>query len=463
MDMWTPIARGLVSLALAAGAVPPVPVHDEAPLAALVSEALARNPDLAALEASVAAAQARPAQARALPDPMVSLAWVNDGLGPSLGQRDMSTLGVMASQDLPWPGTRALRGRIAERAADQVVLRQQRARLSLAASVRRAYHALWQARALRQLAEDQGALWAEMEGVARARYSVGQGAQQDVLRTQIQLTRVGQVTAEQEAEEAVRLAELSRLLGREDGPAIQTPLGPAAAPAAAGPEAAVLERLRGVSPELAAAGAAVEEGRLRVQLARAGFKPDLTVQAGYMNRGGLDPMWQAGVGLTLPLSRGRRRAALAEAESELRAAEARAQAVGQQLRFRTAERLARLASIQRLVALYEQGLVPQGALAVEAATASYQAGRVPFTAVLESMGAHSDDRGALVRLLAARARVWTSVEEASLEATDDMPVLPGMGGAGPSAMGPGAAGVEPMRAGSPVGTGMSPSMKEQVP
>jgi outer membrane protein TolC len=44
---------------------------------------------------------------------------------------------------------------------------------------------------------------------------VGQGAQQDVLRAQVEITRFEQMRAEREADRETRLAELSRLVGRE--------------------------------------------------------------------------------------------------------------------------------------------------------------------------------------------------------------------------------------------------------
>ena len=62
---------------------------------------------------------------------------------------------------------------------------------------------------------EQADVWKEAEGVARARYAVGQGAQQDVLRAQLEITRFEQLRAEQEADIESRLAELSRLVGRE--------------------------------------------------------------------------------------------------------------------------------------------------------------------------------------------------------------------------------------------------------
>ena len=62
----------------------PVPVADPA-LAALVEEALSKNPDVLAARQAAAAAGQRPAQARALPNPMLSVGYTNDGWSPSLG------------------------------------------------------------------------------------------------------------------------------------------------------------------------------------------------------------------------------------------------------------------------------------------------------------------------------------------------------------------------------------------
>ena len=186
--MWkaTIVLAALVSTASPGAAAP---AEDEPALAALVAEALAGNPDLRALEEEAAAAGARPAQARARPDPMVSLAWVNDGAAPSLGQREMTTLGVMVSQDLPWPGKRDLRGHIAERQADQAAQRLLRARRGVAASVRRAYYGSAR-RGCSGSWSASRARCGSRSRASRARATPwGRATQQDVLRTQVEVTR----------------------------------------------------------------------------------------------------------------------------------------------------------------------------------------------------------------------------------------------------------------------------------
>jgi hypothetical protein len=239
-----------------------------------------------------------------------------------------TSLAFVAGQSLPWPGKLRLRGQIAAREADEMSQQLARARLSVAASVRRAYYGLLEARAIEGLTREQADVWRHIEGVARARYSVGQGNQQDVLRTQVELTRVGQVLAEQAANAAVREAEINRLLDRPAG----TPLETAAILAGgepAPPLDAEMERIGALSPERAAAALALDRARLAVLLAKKEYRPDFGVQGGYMNRGGLDPMWQAGITMNLPLDRKRRDRAVAAAEAlvaEARAAAALARA-----------------------------------------------------------------------------------------------------------------------------------------
>src|SRR3990170_5039955 len=314
---------GAIVLALAVCAAPlragaPPSVASEAPLlGSLIDEALARNPEVVAAQDAVSAARSRPDQARSLPNPMLSLVYTNDGWSPTLGARDMTTLAFMWGQDLPYPGKRRLRGDILAREAEQVEQQLERVRLSVAARVKRAYYGLVLSRDLLDLIREQEEIWKQIEGVARARYVVGQGAQQDVLRVQIEVTRIEQLRTEQEAEVQIRVAELNRLLDRPAVSALETQARLTVRPVEGNLDD-ILDRLGGISPELKSASVGVERAALAVALARKEFKPDFSVQAGYMNRGGLDPMWQAGIGISIPLYRRRLSAGLAEAEAQLR-------------------------------------------------------------------------------------------------------------------------------------------------
>ena len=417
----------------------PLPVDDPT-LASLIEEALSKNPDIAAARQAAVAASQRPAQARSLANPMFSVGYTNDGWSPSLGTQEMTTLGFMASQELPYPGKRGLRGDIASREAGQVEQQAERVVRSIRAAVKRAYYGLLLSRNLLELTHEQEDNWKLIEGVARARYVVGQGAQQDVLRVQVEVTRIQQLQAEQEAEADIGVAELNRLLARSPNAPLETSARLALRPVPGGLDH-LFEWATGVSPEIKAIGLGAERASLAVTLAKKEFKPDFNVQSAYMNRGGLPPMWQAGVGVSIPFYRKRLSAGVAEAEAQLRSSQSVIESVRLQLLFRTQERLTQLKTTERVATLYGGGIVPQDRMAVEAGLASYQTGTVPFIAVLESVTTLYNDRATHLRLLANHEQTLASLEEAGLDPTSGM--VSGAGGMAVGGSSPGMAGGGP--------------------
>ena len=402
----------LVSTARAQAPWPP-PVDDPV-LASLIEEALAQNPDVAAARQAMLAARQRPIQARSLANPMVSVIYTNDGWSPSLGSMEDSNLAIMASQELPYPGKRGLRGDIASREADQVGQRAERVKRGIAAAVKRAYYGLLLSRSLLDLIGDQEENWKQIEGVARSRYSVGLGAQQDVLRVQVEVTRIQQSTAEQEAEAEIRLAEINRLLGRAPNTPLLTSAQLALRPVP-GDIQQFFEWAAEVSPEVSGARLEAERGSLAINLAKREFKPDFSAQSAYMNRGGLPPMWQAGIGVSVPIYRKKLRAGVAEAEAQLSASQSAIESIRLQLRFRTQERLTQLKTTEKVATLYGEGILPQDRMSVEAGLANYQTGKVPFIAVLEAITTLYNDRITHLRLLANHEQTLASLEEASLD------------------------------------------------
>jgi len=194
--------------------------------------------------------------------------------------------------------------------------------------------------------------------VVRSRYAVGQGAQQDVLRVQVEVTRVEQRAIEQAAEAELRVAELNRLLARPIDSPIEASARLVLRPLPGTVEDAV-ERARAINPELESVRLAVRAEQSALALAKRDFKPDFTIQGGYMNRGGLDPMWLAGVGINLPLNKKVRQAAVADAEIRSKGGEHALDDITLQLRYRTQERFTRARTAEKIVDLYDQGIVPR--------------------------------------------------------------------------------------------------------
>ena len=181
------------------------------------------NADVAASVAAAEAASFRIEPARTLPDPFLSFNYQNDGWAFSLGERDMTFLGAMFSQPLPWPGKLRLAGEeaAAARPGGQRRLAREGAPLRRG-RVRRAYYEYLAARELLALVDERERSWREIFEVARDRYAAGIGAQQDVLRAQVEVLRLDETRADENARVANRRAELNRLLGRPQDGEIET-------------------------------------------------------------------------------------------------------------------------------------------------------------------------------------------------------------------------------------------------
>jgi len=76
-------------------------------------------------------------------------------------------------------------------------------------------------------------------------------------------------------------------------------------------------------------------------------------------------------------------------------------------------------------------------MAVDAALANYETGKVPFVAVLEALTTLYGDRAQHLGLLANHERIGASLEEASLEPTSSLVLANVAAGPGEAGMGAG--------------------------
>lgn len=412
---------------------PPDPVADR-----LVAEAIANAPEIGEARAALEAAQRRIEPAQTLADPSASFLYQNDGRSISLGKAEGSFVGLMLSQPLPWPGKLALAGKSnASEAREIEVGMVSRTGLTIEARIRNAWYDVVLARALDRLIEERRETAKQIESTARDRYVAGLAVQQDVLRAQIELARIDELKSSQRAVIASRLAELNGLLGRpQDAPLDTASELPPAVPL---PDvttvvSGALER----SPEAAAARQGIETGRLRVEMAKKNFLPDFVVSAGSMYRGNfaMGPMWQAGVGVSLPIWINKRQQnQLAEAQARVAGQTSQTDVIRRDLELRTRERLAQLETANDVATLYREKIIPLDQLSYESALTSYQNGKVPFITVFDAVNALYSDRATHLGRLAEAAKWRVAIDEASLQPTSmsNAPSMPS-GGAAASGM-----------------------------
>ncbi len=428
-------------------AAPLGPALEEDPvLQDLLKEALEKRPELAQARAQIAAEKERIPQSQALPDPTLSLGIQNDGFGSiQIGKMETSYPSIMASQTFPWPGKRGLRGEVAGFGAREAELDSQRISLSVRADVERAYLDLLLVRDQLGLLAKLETLWTQSEGLARARYEAGEGAQSDLLRAQLERSRLRQRRWALQAEEQRRIAALNRLRGHPLTEPIVTNRSLADVPDPVIPDAEqAISTAEGQSPELRKALLLGQQAERRVELAKKDRWPDVTVSAGVMPRwGGFEPMWLASVAFNLPVwSAQKQSRAIAENRARGWAARSGAEATRQLLQQRVRERQEILKSLVEANRLYRSGLLVQSEATVASTLAQYQVGRVSFASVLEALTGYVADEGGFLDSVAAAQQVAIAEREISLDApAGGSPIamsgsaMPGAGAAPASSVG----------------------------
>src|SRR5581483_1624146 len=354
-------------------------------LTVLLEEAIERNPELVALRAQVDVVRQRPGQERFLDAPMAEAQiwqWPFNSINPA----DTNMYMLMVTQDLPGRGKRDLRAAVAEKdvalAGADVAVRTR----EIINQVKQAYASLYIARKAIRVHLDSIELLRQITDIAQAKYAAGRISQQDVLKPTVELSRLhGAIIT---FDEQARLASARLNILRNLPP--ETPIGPLIEPREQTilPTSADLQRLAlERQPELQRAGIEIERAEAELAAARSEYKPDFSIQGGYMLMPRMTDAWMARVGITwprAPWSRGRIDARVAEHSAAIQAAKARLQVLENVVRLGVQEAYVRARSAQDRAALLRTTIVPQSRQTLDVSRVAYQTDRVEFQALIDN-------------------------------------------------------------------------------
>ncbi len=355
-------------------------------LAELVQEATERNPEIQAARHAVEAKRARIPQAGAWPDPTVSLSYAGNVVPPFTVMRadPSSVRQLMAEQTIPYPGKTHLRTEIAAREADAETLAYEAVGRRVAAEAKQAYFDLAYADQSLAIFERDQALLERVEQVTEIRYSVGKAAQQDILRAQLELSRLAARRTLLDQQRRTLEAQINSLRNLP----IDSPLGETTEvrPSAFGYTQDQLQAAAQANyPVLKQRRTVVDQNRLSIDLARKEVRPDFTVGYSYMQRDGLPDMYGITFSTSLPLFRRRKQGmAIAEAAANLESARQMEASELTLLRYQVKQDFLEVQASEQLLKIYSQGIVAQSSLTLESSISSYETGGVDFLNVLSN-------------------------------------------------------------------------------
>jgi outer membrane protein, heavy metal efflux system len=341
-------------------------------LDAAVREALEKNPAVQSALHTVNAQRSRIPQAKALPDPMISGGWSGNITPFSVQQGDPSSN----------PGKQRVRGEIASKEVDAAETDVEAVRRRVTADVKAAYYDYFYYDKAIQITQKDKDLLDKLSKISEARYRVGKAMQQDVLRSQVEISMLMQKMAILEQQRATAQARLNTLLLR----APESPLPPAeeVQPTALHYSleelyALAAENDTGVQRETRM----VERNQLAVTLAEREYRPDIGVGYMFAQRPDLPEMHAVTFSVNVPVFyKTKQREGVAQASEELASEEKSRDNRLNELKFELKQQYLAAMAAEQLMNLYSKAVVPQSSLALESSMSSYQVGNLDFLSML---------------------------------------------------------------------------------
>jgi cobalt-zinc-cadmium efflux system outer membrane protein len=336
----------------------------------LVQRVLLRNPGIEAMQAAADAASARIESAGALDDPVVSYVVAPHTAG---GPRQGLNQNAQISQRFPWPGTLALRSRMATADADSAGQQVADLRLRLSALARAEYAQWYYVHRALAINAENTRLVMHLRAVAETAYASGQSPQQDVLQAEVERVRLQNQALELKRAQRTVQAKINALQNLDPDTAVPRPVElpqEITLPTSAALKDAALTHY----PMLQSLDARISASRDRVDLAHKNSMPHVSLLAGYNSLMDMPAKrLTVGVAINIPFG-GNHSGEVSEAnarlhESEARFADARNQLLSNLDQTRTAAAQA-VATIQ----LYNGELLPLIRLNMHAAETDYSNG-----------------------------------------------------------------------------------------
>ena len=351
----------------------------------LWNDLMQNNPDILAARARFDAATKRPSQVGTLPEPTAS--YTNLGVGhpfSRLNGSDFSWQGFGVSQELPFPGKLGLASEQAKREAESEQQNYHSVVFNVTARLKVAWYEWLAVRKAFELTGRDRDLLSRFEEIARNRYTVGKGLQQDVLKAQLEVSMLEKQFTMLDEKRQRAEAAIAALLAVPDV-TLQVPAE--IQPSAFSGSLEELLKATNDSPRVRAEQKMVDARAVGINRSLRDFRPDFGVNLQWQHTGSNFPdYYMATVEVKIPIYYARKqRYALEESWSRLSEAKQNFRSARQEAAYAVKDQYLAIQSSERILNLYKTTLLPQARLTVDSATSAYEVGSIDFLTLMTNL------------------------------------------------------------------------------
>ena len=376
--------------------------------------ALENNPNLAQMQARYEAMKSLPSQVGTLPDPILSLGAVNfptDSFERS--QEGMTQLQIGFSQAFPFPGKLDLKEEAAEFNAKAAYFDLTEMRMLLASNVSiKWWQIFYLDRAIETVNRNQNLLRQFVE-IANTKYTTGDGLQQDVLLSQLELSKLIDKNIQKVALRENQIIRLNVLMNIAPRNTIRLPNKIDLVEKNILSEQQLYQLASQFRPLLQKHKALISAAKSNLKLAEQEYYPDFNVGVTYGNRTGENPPYMGGdradlfsikLGIKIPLYASTKQSYKVKQriKEKFKSKYAYYDEMNQ-VKADIATNATNYSRSRQQLSLFESGILPQARQTVQSMLAGYQVSEVDFLNLVRSQ----------VTLFNYELQYWQSVSQSN--------------------------------------------------
>lgn len=355
-----------------------------------IAEAIKNNPELLESKNKIKVSKEIPSQAGSLDDPMLMFGLANLPVDTfSFSQEPMTQKQITVSQKLPFPGKLGLRTEIAEKDVKIFEEGHEEIKLRIIKEIKQSYYELCFVLAAIKITEQNKALLKQFVSIAETKYSVGKGIQQDVLKAQVELSKIMDELIQFHKREESEKAKLNSLMNRLPQAPLSIPHG--ITKTKFNYDIRDLQQLTEEHrPALKGLKSVIERYRVAKQLAERDYYPDFNIGFRYGQREDSlraeHPDFVTGfVGINIPIwHKTKQRRKVFEQTYRIETAKEAYNKVKNESFLKIKQILDEEVKGDKLLKLIKTGIIPQGRQSLESALAGYGVDKVDFLTLLNN-------------------------------------------------------------------------------
>jgi len=373
--------------------------------------AIRDNPDLAQMQARADAMAAIPSQVSSLPDPTISFNARNLPTDTfNTAQENMTLIGPGISQSFPFPGKLALRGEAANFEAEAALNNVTEAQTWLLSNVKQFWWQVFYMDHALHIVDNNQLLIHRFIQIARTKYEVGKGLQQDILLAQLELSNLldQQLILQNTRQNFV--AQLNALLGRVANYPVKLPKEVDQQLPTLATELQLYQLAEHSRALLASKRESINAAQARLDLAKKDFYPDVNLGAFYGFRrdqpSGIErsDLLSLNMSVQIPIFAARKQSkAVDQRNSEVMQHKYAFDDEWNKVRAEISQNYNDFQRASEQVILFKTGIIPQARQTVASMLAGYQVSKVDFLNLIRSQ----------IALLNHEMQYWKAFVEAN--------------------------------------------------